>query len=331
MIERWRLLHYTLPLLRPLTAGSDTRRHGVLLEIQRGDAIGYGEAAPITGFHPETLDDVVAQLRHALHHGSTPAAATARFCLEGAQWSLNAATKQCRPAQLHSKNPAPSAPIQALIDAHDPCAQAQALTKEGCTAAKIKVGRRDPQQEVQDIHAIATAAPQLRLRLDANRAWDLDTACQVAEQLAGVAIDYIEEPLQNPDQLAAFHDRTGMPFALDESLQEHPKTFPAGTRALVIKPTVVGGIHAARQWMARAQSHQLSAIISATFESGVGLGLLAELACTTHPDPPPQGLGTGRWLAGDVCIPALKPQHFRLHWQSPQLRTDLEVIEALSA
>lgn len=321
----WRLWRYDLPLHRPLTTGGGLRRRGLILEA---DGAGLGEAAPIPGYHPRTLDVVEAQICRALRDGEPPGDASARFCIEGAALSLAAARQGRRPAALLVSDPAPAAPLNALIDAADPAAQARDLVARGCAAVKIKVGRRPLDQEIAAIRAVSEAAPGLRIRLDANRAWSFTDARRFCDALVGIEIDYLEEPLRDPARLAALHAETGVSIGLDESLSEDTETFPEGTAALVIKPTVVGGLAAALRLSAAAQEIGAQAVISATFETSVGLGLLAELACATSPTPPPQGLGTGPWLAGDVVDERLVAQAFALSWQAPRLRSEGLVLRA---
>ena len=82
----------------------------------------------------------------------------------------------------------------------------------------------------------------MELRLDANRAWSLSDALEFAHGIAGVQIEYLEEPLQNPAALPAFHEHSGLSVALDETLLEQPpENFRdyRGVCAVVIKPTMV--------------------------------------------------------------------------------------------
>lgn len=66
---------------------------------------------------------------------------------------------------------------------------------EGHRAFKIKVGFG----EETDLASLKSAAAQLRqgerLMIDANQAWDLDTACRMMPKLAEFGLGWIEEPL----------------------------------------------------------------------------------------------------------------------------------------
>lgn len=321
-VERWRLLRYDLPLHRPLTTGGGLRRTGLILQLTDGGATGCGEAAPIPGFHPGSDEAVAQQIEAALCHGEEPTDPVARFCIETAALDLAASQSGVRPAALLVADPAPAAPLNALIDSDRPAHQAQALATEGCTAVKIKVGRRDIDSEIASIKAVFEAAPRMRIRLDANRAWSLDDACRFCDALRGVSLDYLEEPLADPALLSDFYDRTGVPIGLDESLAEDHGGFPAGTAALVIKPTVVGGLTAALRLSAQAREIGAQAVISATFETSVGLAALTEIACATGPILPPQGLGTWRWLADDIVTERLIPEAFSLRWRRLTLRSE---------
>ena len=83
----------------------------------------------------------------------------------------------------------------------------------------------------------------ISLRLDANRAWGYEEA---AEFVRGAPrFEYLEEPLADPARLPELAREFGVPVALDESLvgmepeelEEHRYA-----RAVVLKPTLLGGI-----------------------------------------------------------------------------------------
>ena len=138
------------------------------------------------------------------------------------------------------------------------------------------------------------------LRLDANRAWAWDQAVAFADGVAGVALDYVEEPLAAPERLPELWHDTGLPLAVDESVQEGAKVRGWATAA-VLKPTLVGGLAATLRIAARARAVGVRAVLSASFESGVGLRGVAALAAATGAEP--AGLDTYRWLAADVLPP----------------------------
>ena len=309
MLHSWRLWRYALPLARPLTTGARGLRRGLIVEVRDQDgATGLGEAAPLPGLHRADLDAAERELLAFLRQRQEPPSAVARFAVEGALLDLTAARLGRRPAQVLAEHPAAEAPLNGLIDAaHDPARRARELARDGYLAAKLKVGRRPMRDEIAAVRAARDAAPDLALRLDANQAWTLDEACRFCEALGDVDLEYIEEPLRQPALLGALHERTGVGIGLDESLAaEAPCVLPEGARALIIKPTVAGGLSGALKLIDLARQRGLLPVISATFETSVGLRLMAELACAIGPGLPAQGLGTGAWLAGDVLDPPLQ-------------------------
>ncbi|GAQ91163.1 isochorismate synthase [Klebsormidium nitens] len=164
----------------------------------------------------------------------------------------------------------------------------EAVTRGFCTL-KLKVARRSsPTADAAAIAAVrAAVGPDVMLRADANRRWTLDQATQFGLAVRGLGLQYVEEPVDNPSDIAEFHQRTGVAVALDESVDEglvgNAQTdLPLGTQqsvvALVIKPSRVGGIEATAALARWASKRGISTVISAAFESSVGLSAYAELA-----------------------------------------------------
>jgi o-succinylbenzoate synthase len=139
------------------------------------------------------------------------------------------------------------------------------------------------------------------LRLDANRAWVLAEAVAFGRAVAACRIEYLEEPLTDPVGLTEFHAATGIPTALDESLQEcesQTLAIPDGVAALILKPAVLGGLAVTLAFIRLAAAHRLKCVITSVFESGIGLAALAGLAAAAGGGP--HGLDTGRWLGADL-------------------------------
>ena len=119
------------------------------------------------------------------------------------------------------------------------------------------------------------------LRLDANRGWSLEQAVAFGREFGIAGIEYMEEPLREPARLRELFDATGIPVALDESLLELRPDDLEGrpeVRAVVLKPTLLGGLARAREWVAKASALDIRPVVSGCFESGVGLLAWARLA-----------------------------------------------------
>lgn len=325
------LYRYELPLTTPIELGTETTGHrrGLLVRLTTADgAVGWGEAAPLPGFSAETLADVIEHAHSGTHQWTgtripfpedsldralrtLPAGdacpASLRFALESAVVDLLATADRTSLAAVLGA-PRSTVELNALIpdllDGGEE--QAARLRDAGYRAVKVKVGRGGATKEADHLRALRRAlGDEIALRLDANRAWSMEVAVAFAEALGDVGVAYIEEPLTDPARLEPFVAQTGLPVALDETtrevgpevLREHPVS------AVVLKPTLLGGLRKTRQWIWAAREHDVAPVISAAYESGLGLRMLVALAATTSATP--AGLSTYERLASDVLTPRL--------------------------
>jgi O-succinylbenzoate synthase len=123
-----------------------------------------------------------------------------------------------------------------------------------------------------------------------------------AARVAPAGIEYLEEPLRDSSDLAAFVADTPIPVALDETLLGFsPQTPPPllGVAALILKTSVLGGYERSLSWARLARRERLSAVVSAAFPSAVGMAL--DLACAAAlGDETAHGLGTSCTFAEDL-------------------------------
>ncbi len=304
------------------------RRSGLLVLLDDGEGhAGIGETAPLPGLHVESAAEAAAQLIEFAGQleGATipegcPALAGAfeswlggrgllpsvRTGIEGAVLSLLADRRGQDPAHLLAATPAERVRINGLLD-DEPEAileSAARLEKAGYTALKIKVGRREPPDEARLVAAVrALVGPAVALRLDANRAWDLAAARDFATRVAPSGIEYLEEPLRDAADLAAFTTSQPVPVALDETLLGFSPQAPPplqGVAALILKAPVLGGYERSLAWARLAQRGQRSAVVSAAFPSAVGMAL--DIACAAAlGDETAHGLGTSSAYAADLA------------------------------
>jgi o-succinylbenzoate synthase len=322
---------YTLPLTEPLRIGAHRlrSRSGLLIRlVDQAGHHGYGEAAPLPGVHRENLALVLRQfkaLQPAWPGRTAPSAAPGRFdetlqwlasralCpslrhgLELAWWDLSA----CRQGKILAAalNPAHRASIAVnglLPRTGDIRRLARPMAEQGYAALKLKVGREPVEQDIARVLAAREVfGDGVALRVDANRAWDFQTAVRFGEAVTACRLEYVEEPLREPDRLAALHHATGMPLALDETLAELPNavcTVPAGVVAFVLKPAVLGGVSRTNRLIDVAEQRGIKPVISSVFESGLGLAYLANCAAALTVIDVPVGLDTYRWLGEDLPV-----------------------------
>lgn len=301
---------YRLPLVRPLVmpSGTHTERRGLLIRLTAADgAEGWGEAAPLPGYSPDTLGDVRQSL------GAWAQGAAVPFGSPAAQWAIVQAASEIEAARrsvplaevyadrLGRTQVATTVALNALVlgDASAVVASAREAVAAGYAAVKLKVGGA-PADAAARVHAVANVLGSASLRLDANGAWSLADALAFARAVDGVAIEYLEEPLSDPSQLSALARDTTIAWALDESLHQavDQPALAAALGGAVVKPTLGPDLV---EWAVRALSgddRTGSVVVSSTFESGVGMRHLVALAAALGETP--AGLDTYRWLAADV-------------------------------
>ncbi len=339
-IGRLHVLGYDLPLAPPVTLGGRIHRTspGLILVIEddRGFS-GLGEIPLLFGWpggDREAFWSQVLRLEHDLPGELLPDEIgpwddpahrlpglpglhpMVRAGLEQAILYLLAEAHGVMPLDFLSIDPAiaPSAliPVTALLEGtgEDPVEAAVRLAEEGFTTFKLKVGRGDPRRDLDRIRRLRQVlGPVIRLRLDANRAWDFQTAVDFGREAAPGDVEFLEEPLADPAGIPGLAAATGIPIALDESLIGiEPSSFapPEGVSHLVLKTAFLGGAATTLGWIRRARALGLSPVVSAVFPSAVGWSLDALLAASLGPGAPAAGLGTCRFLAADLA--SLRPE-----------------------
>ncbi|CAN5671369.1 o-succinylbenzoate synthase [soil metagenome] len=322
------LYRYSLPLSRPLTLKGTTLHHreGLLLRLSGDDGSeGWGESAPLPGFSEEGLNEAAMRLRRLAgfpigrevkddwtdrdgafgreleHIASAP---SVRFGLELAVWNLYGASSGMGLAELLAPSPRATVPVNGLLSGavDEVLEEASRMGNAGYRTVKLKVGSRAVADDIRLVRALGEElGDEISLRLDANRAWDYEEAVEFVRRTP--CFEYVEEPLADPARLPELAQESGVPVALDESLvgmepdelEEHRYA-----RAVVLKPTLLGGISQTLQMAERALRLGMTPVVSSAYETGVGTTALVAMAASIGDRPVPAGLDTYRMLAGDV-------------------------------
>jgi o-succinylbenzoate synthase len=325
-----RVYRYDLPLARPLTLKGKTieRRTGLVLRVTSdGGATGYGEAAPLPCFSHETTEEVIKQaLRLASELPGKPvpqglAALTDDFArwlrwqpllpslgnaVQMAVLNMLAGAESVPLCALLSPHPLTKVPVNALLTGtrEDVLQGGTEARDAGYRAVKVKVGHARVDDDIETVRALREIlGDDVALRLDANRAWDYDTALRFATAVLGCGIQYIEEPTDEPSRIVEFMGYSGMPVALDETVVERGTDMLEawrGARAAVLKPTLLGGPEVTLNLARRARNTRMIPVLSSCFETGLGLLALANLASAMYEGNVAMGLDTRTWLGADT-------------------------------
>jgi L-Ala-D/L-Glu epimerase len=161
---------------------------------------------------------------------------------------------------------------------------------EGFHHLKLKVGV-DPDDVLRVRRIHDEAREPVRIRIDANQGWDLDTAVAALSAWleAGVDIEFVEQPLARSDLRghATLRQALPVPVMLDESVfstVDLQRALDAGSADMVnVKLAKCGGLHAGIELARQAQDAGLGVMVGSMLESDLGVSAAAALAATVAP------------------------------------------------
>lgn len=292
---RLEVVPYRLRLLHPLrtSRGLIEAREGFLVLLHRDGLVGRGEALA----DGATLEELRAG------RGRTPAA---RFALEQARLDLESQRKGVPLARLLDPRAPLSVPASALLTADAPAElarEAHRAALDGFGAVKLKVGSSDDYARAAVVRD--AAGPRVKLRLDANGAWEAPEALRKLRELAPLGIELCEQPTED---LRGLLD-SPIPIAADEMLAVDPEGALERADVLVLKPMLLGGLLSSLELARRAVARGLRVVVTTSLEGAVGRAGAAHLAAAVLAlgPQPAAGLATGRLLAEDHCADPLAP------------------------
>lgn len=304
MLASLRCYRFSLRL-RSAVAGV-TRRDGLFVVVGEGAQTGIGEVAVWPSFDAVSIEDVLAAL-HAWD-GTTDARSKLPRAL---LWALECASRPFARSCVAVRS---AVLIASDDDAHFD-ARLREATVRRAPAVKLKVGRGA--RDIERIARLRSALPTTELRLDANRALDVEAAYRLHEACRDFDVAYFEEPCATLADLAELA-RRGVKLALDESLLdavressdavregslERLEAFPT-PEAFIVKPSLLGP-SGLQEIVELAQRRGVPCIVSSTFESRLGREALAAVAARIAPAAI-HGLGTADFFAEDFDTDALQ-------------------------
>lgn len=288
------------PLREPfvISRATYTNSDVIIVTLQDGQFTGRGEAAGVD-YHGETPDSMVAQIetaRSRIEAGVTRAELLqllpiggARNAIDAALWDLEAKQAGRRVWELAgvgNARPVASAVTIGIrsIEAYEKAARelAQFLW------LKVKVSADRPLECVQ---AVRRGAPNARLIVDPNQAWDVRTLYALAPRLAELRVDLLEQPVpvNGDEQLVA--GRSQIPVCADEAIDTVADLDRLKSRYdfVNIKLDKTGGLTAALELARAAREAGLRLMVGCMVTGSVGMApgmVLAQLCEVVDLDGP---------------------------------------------
>lgn len=294
---------HDLPLATPfeISRGPATEHTTVhTVEVADGDGrTGYGAAAPSAyyGESPEGVENVLPELLSVVREigdpfaqqrlaarlqEAAPAQAAARAAVSVAVHDL-AARKTAEPLYRRfglDPGAAPKTSLSIGIAAPDAmAARAQEAVADGFDVLKVKLGTDDDRARLA---AVREAAPDARIRVDANGAWSPEEALAATEWLAEAEVEFLEQPVAAADVagLARVHEDGAVPVAADEACVTAADVPAVGDACaiVVVKLMKCGGVRPALRQIAAAQAQDCAVMLGCMVESAASIAAGCHLA-----------------------------------------------------
>ncbi len=317
----------------------------ILNETENPSKKGIGEIAPIPGLSQDAVPELeekigilVQKINHKEEIGESEFTGfpAVKFGYETAMTGLNNESPVLLfPSEFTSGKT--GIPINGLIWMGSKEFMLQQVSQkiaEGFTCLKLKIGAIDFQAETEILRSIRNRFPasQLEIRVDANGAFSPENALEKLEQLAKFDLHSIEQPIKQGQfsEMKKLSENSPVPIALDEeligiSIKNEGKNLLESIcpQYIILKPTLIGGIKAAEDWISLAEKRGIGWWVTSALESNIGLNVIsqwvASLKTTNF-----QGLGTGALFENNVGSPLYVSKGFL--WYDTGKEWDLKLI-----
>jgi O-succinylbenzoate synthase len=332
------LAQYELPLRRTFcTSRGDVKvRHGVLVRATLNGRTGFGEVAPLPGFHVEQLPEAVRSLQEACEAGTMP-------LMKSAAFGLSCAMAELRRDKRFGFGPVErgaTVGVNAVFSGSARDAERAIAEGEftGFRTVKVKIGRARPAEDLRIVNVLLEGlGDDVRLRLDANRGLTLANAERLLKRIDPARIEYVEEPLQDCRELSELSRRVGMPMAIDEALHD-PEVRDAvygapGIEVQVVKPSLVGPVEELESVVTAGRIHGMDTVFSTALETSLTVAIVSRFALTFACGTRDHGLATPGLFVRDIAdAPAIHDGRLEVPAELPVPRADagLEFVPVAS-
>lgn len=295
--------------------------HFIVLKDEAGFK-GIGECSPVYGLSVENRDDLKIKIEDCLqliNSGISPVDIDTEgfpsltFALETSILDLKSKGSKILFKTNFTQNEAPIR-INGLIwmgDLEFMDYQVKDKIEKGFNCIKIKIGSHDFESEIVFLEKLRkNYGSKIELRLDANGAFEADSALEKLRVLSKFDIHSIEQPIKvgQTEIMAELVKNSPIPIALDEELigiqiQNIPELLDLiKPQYIILKPGLLGGFKICDAWVLEAEKRRIGWWATSFLESNIGLNAIAQWTSQYNTEMY-QGLGTGNIYAYNIESP----------------------------
>ncbi|MGA7272790.1 MAG: o-succinylbenzoate synthase [Acidimicrobiia bacterium] len=212
--------------------------------------------------------------------------------------------------------------VNVTVPAVDPGLARRIVSASNCTTAKVKVAEpgQDEEADLARLAAVREAMGEKgKIRIDANGAWDLETAVARITAMARFDLEYVEQPVATIADMVRLRKEVPVPVAADESVRNEADPLEVvgagGADLLILKVQPMGGV---ARLVDVARRSGLPCVVSSALETSVGMAAGVRAAAALPALDHACGLGTVTMLAEDVVSDRLEPVAGRILLRRPE-------------
>jgi len=286
---------FNLKFRHPFTISKGTKTHQptLVVELEHFGLKGYGEAPAIT-YYNITVEKMIEDLErkktfiekfafteperywHYLHH-LLPNNPFLVCAIDIAAWDLYGKLKNKRLVELWNGDTNKNIMTDYTIGIDSIEKMIAKMKEKPWPIYKIKVGTAD---DIAIVKALRNETDAV-LRVDANAAWDLETALKLIPQLNKLGVGLVEQPLakDNWEGMNTLYKESSIPLFADEAcvFETDVEKCKDHFHGINIKLTKCSGLTPALRMVQKARELNLKIMVGCMNESTVGSAAIAHL------------------------------------------------------
>jgi L-Ala-D/L-Glu epimerase len=275
-----------------IARGASFTRHNVVVEVDDGSHVGWGEAAPILRYQEDRATTTAAleamggrlgdprAFAQAAGRAAVPGQKSAEAAMDMALHDLAGKRLGAPLYELLGIAPGPIPETSFTIGLDTPDVVAAKVREASAYAIlKVKMGSDDDRAVLE---AVRDTAPHQRIRVDANEGWTPEGALERLEWLHRLGVELVEQPLPEGrlEETRALRRSSPLPFFADESVHraEDIPRLAGAFDGINIKLMKCGGLGEALRMIAVARAHGLQVMLGCMIESSLAITAAAQIA-----------------------------------------------------